>query len=145
MAITALQGLLKTMCTALGQPRLLGKMAHALCTRFTKRLENPQTFLPNSHVGLVLERVAELSPEFSSSAYLTDTQLSRLKRVPQCIKRQQLPKQFVDEQARDLIEPGDPSDLTVDAQPQKCLHCDCDASYSVNIRPSHEFHGGQFL
>jgi hypothetical protein len=63
----------------------------------------------------------------------------------QCIKRQQLPKQFVDEQARDLIEPGDPSDLTVDAQTQKCLHCDCDASYSVNIRPSQEFHGGQFL
>src|SRR4029453_13136847 len=83
MAITALQGLLKTMCTALGQPRLLGRMAHALCTRFTKRLENPQTFLPKSHVGLVLQRVAELSPEFSSSAYLTDTQLSRLKRVPQ--------------------------------------------------------------
>src|SRR4029453_8448721 len=82
MAITALQGLLKTMCTALGQPRLLGKMAHALCTRFTKRLENPQTFLPKSHVGLVLQRVAELSPEFSSSAYLTDTQLSRLKRIP---------------------------------------------------------------
>src|SRR4029434_8521038 len=82
MAITALQGLLKTMCTTLGQPRLLGKMAHALCTRFTKRLETPQPFLPKSHVGLVLQRVAELSPEFSSSAYLTDTQLSRLKRVP---------------------------------------------------------------
>src|SRR5215216_4367770 len=82
MAITALQGLLKTMCTALGQPRLLGKLAHALCARFTKRLENPQTFLPKSHVGLVLQRVAELSPAFSSSAYLTDTQLSRLKRVP---------------------------------------------------------------
>src|SRR5215216_2281705 len=82
MAITALQGLLKTMRTALGQPRLLGKMAHALCARFTKRLENPQTFLPKSHVGLVLQRVAELAPEFSSSAYLTDTQLSRLKRVP---------------------------------------------------------------
>src|SRR4030095_3159979 len=83
MAITALQGLLKTMCTALGQPRLLGKMAHALCTRFTKSLENPQTFLPKSHVGLVLQRVAELSPAFSASAYLTDTQWSRLKRVPQ--------------------------------------------------------------
>src|SRR3954453_3161697 len=82
MAITALQGLLKTMRTALGQPRLLGKLAHALCARFTKRLENPQTFLQKSHVGLVLQRVAELSPEFSSSAYLTDTQLSRLKRVP---------------------------------------------------------------
>src|SRR4029434_6226403 len=82
MAITALQGLLKTMCTALGQPRLLGKMAHALCARFTKRLENPQTFLPKSHVGLVLQRGAVLSPEFSSSAYLTDTKLSRLKRVP---------------------------------------------------------------
>src|SRR3989442_6833418 len=59
----------------------------------------------------------------------------------QCIKRQQLPKQFVDEQARDLIELGDPSDLTVDTQTQKRLHCNCDASYSVNIRPSHEFHG----
>jgi len=31
----------------------------------------------------VLQRVAELSPEFSSSAYLTDTQLSRLKWIPQ--------------------------------------------------------------
>jgi hypothetical protein len=30
----------------------------------------------------VLQRVAELSPEFSSSAYMTDTQLSRLKRIP---------------------------------------------------------------
>ena len=42
MAMTALQGLLKTMCTALGQPRLLGKMAHALCARFTKTLAKPQ-------------------------------------------------------------------------------------------------------
>ena|SRR6516164_6750183 len=44
MAMTALHGLLETMRTALGQPRLLGKMAHALCAHFTKRLENPQTF-----------------------------------------------------------------------------------------------------
>jgi hypothetical protein len=70
------------MCTALGQPRLLGELAHALGARFTKRLENPQTFLPKSQVGLVLQRVAELSPEFSPSAYLTDTQLSRVKRLP---------------------------------------------------------------
>src|SRR5215813_354946 len=81
MAITALQGLLETMRTALGQPRLLGKMAHALCAHFAKRLENAQTFLPKSHVGLVLQRVAELSPEFSSSAYMTDIPLSRFKRL----------------------------------------------------------------
>ena len=31
---------------------------------------------------LVLQRVAELWPEFSPSAYLTDTQLSRVKRLP---------------------------------------------------------------
>jgi hypothetical protein len=30
----------------------------------------------------VLQRVAELSPEFSSSAYMTDTSLSRLKPLP---------------------------------------------------------------
>src|SRR5712691_10338411 len=42
---------------------------------------------PQSHVGLVLQRVAELSPEFSSSAYLTDTQLSRLKWIPGIIPR----------------------------------------------------------
>jgi len=82
MAMTAPHGLLETMRTALGQPRLRGKMAHALCARFTKRLENPQTFLPKFHVGLVLQRVAELAPEFSSSAYLTDTPLSRLKQIP---------------------------------------------------------------
>src|SRR5713101_1316463 len=41
-----------------------------------------QLVAPKSHVGLVLQKVAELSPEFSSSAYMTDTQLSRLKRIP---------------------------------------------------------------
>jgi hypothetical protein len=78
----ALHGLRETRRPALGQPRLLGKMAHALCARFTKRLENPQTFLPKFPVGLVLQRVAELSPAFSASASLTDTQLSRLKWIP---------------------------------------------------------------
>jgi hypothetical protein len=71
--MTPLQSLLETMCTTLGQSRLLSKMAHTRCARFAKRLENPPTFLPKSHVGLVRQRVAELSPAFSSSAYLTDT------------------------------------------------------------------------
>jgi hypothetical protein len=70
------------MHTALGKPRLLGKLAHTLRARLTKRVENPTTFLPKSPVGLVLQRVAELSPEFSSSAYRTDTQLSRVKPIP---------------------------------------------------------------
>src|SRR6266487_7098317 len=82
MAISPLQGLLETMHTAFGKPRLLGKTSHTLRAMVTKTLENAQTFVPKSHVGLVLQRVAELSPEFSSSAYLTDTQLSRLKWIP---------------------------------------------------------------
>jgi hypothetical protein len=44
-------------------------------------VENPTTFLPKSHGGLVLQRVTERSPEFSSSAYRTDTQLSRVKAI----------------------------------------------------------------
>src|SRR6266487_5000798 len=82
MAISPLQGLLETMHTAFGKPRLLGKTSHTLRAMVTKTLVNAQTFVPKSHVGLVLQRVAELSPEFSSSAYLTDTQLSRLKWIP---------------------------------------------------------------
>jgi hypothetical protein len=82
MNVPPLHGLRKTMHTALGQPSLLGNASHALCPVVTKTLENPQAFVPKSHVGLVLQKVAELSPEFSSSAYMTDTQLSRLKRIP---------------------------------------------------------------
>src|SRR3989442_15377746 len=51
MAVPAYHGLLKTMHTALGKPRLLGNVAHALRARFTKKVENPKTFLPKSHVG----------------------------------------------------------------------------------------------
>ena len=77
--VTTLHGLFETMHAALGKAGLLGNASHALFTVVTKTLENPQAFVPNSHVGLVLQRVAELSPEFSSSAYMTDTLLSRLK------------------------------------------------------------------
>ena len=82
MNVPPLHGLRKTMHTALGQPSLLGNASHALCPVVTKTLENPQAFVPKSHVGLVLQKVAELSTAFSSSAYMTDTQLSRLKRIP---------------------------------------------------------------
>src|SRR5262249_32820692 len=82
VVVTALHGLLETMHTTLGKAVLLGNASHALFTVLTKTLENPQAFVPKSHVGPVLQRVTELSPEFSSSAYLTDTQLSRLKRIP---------------------------------------------------------------
>jgi hypothetical protein len=63
----------------------------------------------------------------------------------QCIHRQQLPDQFVDEQPRYLIGLGYPRDLAVHAQTQKRLHGNGDASDMINIGPSHEFHGGQFL
>ncbi len=33
----------------------------------------------------------------------------------------------------------------VNTQPQKRLHCDFEARYIINIRPSHEFHGGRFI
>jgi len=82
VAVTALQGLLKSMHATLGKPRLMGQVSYALGGIVTQTLENPQAFVPKSHVGLVLQRVAELSPEFSSSEYLTDTQLSRLTRIP---------------------------------------------------------------
>jgi hypothetical protein len=82
MAVSPLHGLLETMHTAFGKPCLVGKASHTLRAVVTKTLENEKTSVPKSHVGLVLQRVAELSPEFSSSEYLTDTQLSRLKRIP---------------------------------------------------------------
>ena len=82
VAVATLHGLRETMHAAFGKAGLLGKASHTLCPVVTKTLENPQAFVPKSHVGLVLQRVAELSPEFSSSAYMTDTQLSRLKRIP---------------------------------------------------------------
>ena len=72
----------ETMRTALGHSRVLGKAAHTLRACLTKIVENPNTFLPKSHVGPVLQRGAELSPEFSSSKYMTDTQLSRLRPLP---------------------------------------------------------------
>src|SRR5205814_1347950 len=82
VVVTALHGLLEAMHATLGQASLLGNASHALGPVVTKTLENPQAFVPKSHVGLVLQRVAELSPEFSSSAYMTDTSLSRLKPLP---------------------------------------------------------------
>src|SRR5262249_25056722 len=82
MDVPTLHRLLETLHATLGKTRLLGNTPHALGPIVTKTLENPQAFVPKSHVGLVLQRVAELSPEFSSSAYMTDTQLSRLTRIP---------------------------------------------------------------
>src|SRR5262245_36942828 len=80
--------LLETMCPALGHSRVLSTVAHTLRACLTKRVENPNTFLPKSHVGPVLQRGAELSPACSSSKYMTDTQLSRLRPLPvRCILR----------------------------------------------------------
>src|SRR5215813_10243073 len=70
------------MHAALGKPRLMGQVSHALGGIVTQTLENPQAFVPQSHVGPVLRRVTELVAEFSLSAYTTDTQLSRVKRLP---------------------------------------------------------------
>src|SRR5262245_61036854 len=75
--------LLETMCPALGHSRVLSTVAHTLRACLTKRVENPNTFLPKSHVGPVLQRGTELSPAFSSSKYMTDTQLSRLRPLPE--------------------------------------------------------------
>src|SRR5262249_17891728 len=75
--------LLETMHTALGHARVLSNVAHTLRASLTKIVENPNTFLPKSHVGPVLQRGPELSPEFSSSKYMTDTQLSRLRPLPE--------------------------------------------------------------
>ena len=46
---------------------MLGNVARTLRARLTKIVENPNTLLPKSHVGPGLQRVAELSSEFSSS------------------------------------------------------------------------------
>src|SRR5262245_11547238 len=73
VAVTALHGLLKPMHAALGKPRLMGKVSNALGGIVTQTLENPQAFVPKSHVGPVLRRVTELVAEFSPSAYTTDT------------------------------------------------------------------------
>jgi hypothetical protein len=70
------------MDTAFRKAGLLGQLANALFAIVPKTLENAKTFVPKSHVGPVLYKVAELSPEFSSSKYMTDTQVSRLKRIP---------------------------------------------------------------
>jgi len=52
MAVAALHGLLETMHTAFRTAGLLGQLANALCAIVTKTLENPQTFVPQSHGGL---------------------------------------------------------------------------------------------
>src|SRR5262249_2626442 len=52
VAVAALHRLLKTMHTAFGKPCLLGQLSHALGGVLTKTLENPQAFVPKSHVGL---------------------------------------------------------------------------------------------
>jgi hypothetical protein len=43
------------MDTALGKARLLGYASYALPPVVTKTLENPQAFVPKSHVGLFSE------------------------------------------------------------------------------------------
>jgi hypothetical protein len=73
VAVTALHGLLKPMPAALGTPRLRGTVSHALGGIVTQTLENPQAFVPKSHVSPVLRRVTALVAEFSPSAYTTDT------------------------------------------------------------------------
>src|SRR5437763_6919475 len=52
MDVPVLHGLLETMHAALGQSRLLGDASHALSPIVTEALENPQAFVPKSHVGL---------------------------------------------------------------------------------------------
>jgi hypothetical protein len=53
--------------------------------------------------------------------------------------------QLVNELARDPIGPGEPGDFAVDPQTQQSLQGNLGARYSVKIRPSSEFHDGQFL
>src|SRR6267378_715854 len=53
--ISALHRLCETMHTALGEPGLMGDLADALLGVVTKSVENPQTFGPQSHVGLSSE------------------------------------------------------------------------------------------
>jgi hypothetical protein len=43
------------MHAAFGNPRLVGNMSNALLAIGTKTLENPQAFVPKSHVGLSSE------------------------------------------------------------------------------------------
>src|SRR2546423_10167549 len=74
----------ETMRTALGHSRVPGNVAYTLRACLTKIVENPNTFLPKSHVGPVLQRGTELSPEFSSSKYMTDTHLFHLRPLPLC-------------------------------------------------------------
>src|SRR5262249_29416935 len=52
MGVPVLHGLLETVHAALGQSRLLCDVSHALSTVVTEALENPQAFVPKSHVGL---------------------------------------------------------------------------------------------
>ena|SRR2546428_2967391 len=51
MAVAALHGSLETMHTAFRQAGLLGQLANALGAMITKTLENPEAFVPKSHVG----------------------------------------------------------------------------------------------
>jgi hypothetical protein len=44
------------MRTTLGQSCVLGNMPNALYAHFAKIVDNPQTFLPKSHVGPVLQK-----------------------------------------------------------------------------------------
>ena len=55
MAVSPLHGLLETMHAAFGNPRLVGHMSNALLAIGTKTRENPQAFVPKSHVGLSSE------------------------------------------------------------------------------------------
>ena len=48
-------------------------------------------------------------------------------------------------QARKSQALGSPRDLPVHPQAQKRLRSNVDTRYSINVGPSHEFHGGQFL
>ena len=50
-AVAAFHRQLETMYTAFGAPRLGSEVSHALAAVLTKPLENPQAFLPKSHVG----------------------------------------------------------------------------------------------
>jgi hypothetical protein len=55
MAISPLHGLLETRPTAFGKPRLLGKTSNTLRAVVTKTVDDPQAFVPKSHVGLFSE------------------------------------------------------------------------------------------
>jgi len=55
MAISPLHGLLETMHTAFGKPRLLGKTSNTLLAVVKKTVDDPKAFVPKSHVGLFSE------------------------------------------------------------------------------------------